>query len=94
MRPLGVGVTGFDGSGQSQGLLFEHDEQKKHRQLDTVIDQIKERFDAQAGLVGLITLVDGVLGQDAELLLLQLKCNLPQLISAPCFQKAERLGSA
>ena len=44
VRLLGVGVSGFDASGQSQGLLFDHGEQQKHRQLDTVDDQIKERF--------------------------------------------------
>ena len=44
VRLLGVGVGGFDGSGQSQGLLFDHAEHQKHRQLDSVVDQIKERF--------------------------------------------------
>ena len=48
VRLLGVGVSGFDGSGQSQGLLFDHEEQQKHRQVDVVVDQIKERFGGAA----------------------------------------------
>ena len=48
VRLLGVGVSGLDGSGQSQGLLFDHDEQQQHRQLDSVVDQIKERFGGAA----------------------------------------------
>ena len=48
VRLLGVGVTGFDASGQSQGLLFDHDVQQKHRKLDAVVDQIKERFGGAA----------------------------------------------
>ena len=48
VRMLGVGVSGFDGSGQSQGLLFDQDEQQMHRQLDTVVDQIKDRFGGAA----------------------------------------------
>lgn len=34
--------------GQSQGLLFDQKEQQKHRQLDSVVDQIKERFGGAA----------------------------------------------
>ena len=45
---LGVGVSAFDGAGQLQGLLFDHDEQQQHRQLDSVVDEIKERFGGTA----------------------------------------------
>lgn len=48
VRLLGVGVSGFDGAGQSQGLLFDYEEQHKHRQLDSVVDQIKERYGGAA----------------------------------------------
>jgi DNA polymerase-4 len=44
VRLLGVGVSGFENSGHSQGLLFDQGERQKHKQLDTSIDQITERF--------------------------------------------------
>jgi len=48
VRLLGVGVHGFDPSSQSQGLLFDHEEQQKQKQLDAVVDQIKDRFGGEA----------------------------------------------
>ena len=48
VRLLGVGISGLDASGDSQCLLFDHDEQQKHRQLNSVVDQIKERFGGAA----------------------------------------------
>jgi DNA polymerase-4 len=44
VRLLGVGVSGFEQSGQSQGLLFDQPEHEKQKQLDATIDQIKDRF--------------------------------------------------
>lgn len=44
VRLVGMDVSKFDASGHSQGLLFELEEQQKHRQIDSVVDQIKERF--------------------------------------------------
>jgi len=44
VRLLGFGVTGFDGSGQSQRHLFDELDRQRHRQLDRVADQISDRF--------------------------------------------------
>jgi DNA polymerase IV len=41
---LGMGVSGFDDSGLVQGLLFDQGEREKQSRLDTVTDQVKERF--------------------------------------------------
>ena len=39
-----MGVSGLDESGLRQGLLFDQDERRKQADLDTVNDQIRERF--------------------------------------------------
>ncbi len=44
VRLLGVGMSGFEHSGQSQGLLFDQGEHQKQEQLDAAIDQITDRF--------------------------------------------------
>lgn len=48
VRLLGVGVHGFDPSTESQGLLFDQEEQQKQKHLDGVVDQIKDRFGGEA----------------------------------------------
>ena len=47
VRLLGMGVTGLE-SQPTQGLLFDDEERQKQRQLDSVADQIKERFGSSA----------------------------------------------
>ena len=44
IRLLGVGVSGFEQSGQSQGMLFDQGEHQRQKQLDATIDQITDRF--------------------------------------------------
>ena len=44
IRLIGMGVSGFDTTGQVQGLLFDQDERKKQTDLDVAADQIRERF--------------------------------------------------
>ncbi len=44
VRLLGMGVSGFEESGQSQGLLFDQEERRRQSQLDTVTDEILDRF--------------------------------------------------
>ena len=44
VRLLGMGVSGFDESGQSQGLLFDQEERRRQGKLDTVTDEILDRF--------------------------------------------------
>ena len=44
VRLLGVEVSGFEHSDQSQGLLFDQGERHKQKQLDATIDQITDRF--------------------------------------------------
>ena len=44
VRLLGMGVSGFEESGQSQGLLFDREERQRQGQLDTVTDEILDRF--------------------------------------------------
>ncbi len=48
IRLIGMGVSGFDTTGQVQGLLFDQDERKKQAGLDVAADQIRERFGAGA----------------------------------------------
>jgi DNA polymerase-4 len=43
-RLLGVEVSGFEHSDQSQRLLFDQGEHEKQKQLDAAIDQITDRF--------------------------------------------------
>ena len=56
IRLLGMGVSGFEESGQSQGLLFDQEERKRQGQLDTVTDEILDRFGkgaiSRAGTMG------------------------------------------
>jgi DNA polymerase-4 len=44
VRLLGVEVSGFEHSDQSQRLLFDQSEHQKQKQLDAAIDQITDRF--------------------------------------------------
>ncbi len=44
-RPL---TGGLDDTGLVQGLLFEQDQRKKQTGVDTVSDQIRERFGSSA----------------------------------------------
>lgn len=48
VRLVGVGVSGFDESGLRQGLLFDQEDRQKQAGLDTVTDQIRERFGSSA----------------------------------------------
>jgi DNA polymerase-4 len=51
VRLLGVGVSGFGGSGAEQRLLFDEgggEDRSKQRQLDRVTDEIRQRFGAGA----------------------------------------------
>lgn len=48
VRLLGVGVSSFDDTGLSQGLLFDQDERKKQAGLDAAADHIRERFGSTA----------------------------------------------
>ena len=43
-----MGVSGFDGTGLVQGLLFDQEERQKQAGLDAVADQIRERFGSSA----------------------------------------------
>jgi DNA polymerase-4 len=44
VRLLGMGVSGLDDTGQVQGMLFDGEERENQCRVDTVADQIKERF--------------------------------------------------
>jgi DNA polymerase-4 len=57
VRLLGVGVSGFEHSYHSQGLLFDQGERQKQKQLDTAIDQIAG---APALTAGSMTSASGV----------------------------------
>jgi len=46
VRLLGMGVSGLDGSGLAQGMLFDQAERQKQARLDAVTDQLKDRFGA------------------------------------------------
>ncbi len=48
VRLLGMGVSGFDGTGLVQGFLFDQDQRKKQTGLDVASDQIRERFGSSA----------------------------------------------
>jgi DNA polymerase IV len=48
VRLLGMGVSGFDGTGLVQGLLFDQDQRMKQAGLDVATDQIRERFGSSA----------------------------------------------
>ncbi len=44
VRLVGMGVSGFDELGQSQGLLFDQEERRRQGKLDSVTDEILNRF--------------------------------------------------
>ncbi len=44
VRLLGMGVSGFDDSGESQGMLFDREERSRQGQVDAVTDEILGRF--------------------------------------------------
>ncbi len=44
VRLLGMGVSGLQPTGTSQQQLFDHEEHRKHGQLDAVADAIQDRF--------------------------------------------------
>ncbi len=46
VRLLGMGVSGLDGSGLAQGMLFDQAERQKQARLDAVTDELKDRFGA------------------------------------------------
>jgi DNA polymerase IV len=48
VRLVGMGVSGLDDSGTVQGLLFDRKERQKQARLDTVADQLKDRFGTEA----------------------------------------------
>jgi len=48
VRLVGMGVSGLDDTGLVQGMLFDQAERQKQSRVDTVADQIKERFGGTA----------------------------------------------
>lgn len=48
VRLLGMGVTGFDTSGEQQKMLFDGEARARRTRLDSVTDQIRERFGSEA----------------------------------------------
>ena len=48
VRLVGMGVSGLDDSGLIQGMLFDGQEREKQSRVDTVADEIKERFGTAA----------------------------------------------
>ncbi len=48
VRLVGMGVSGLDDTGLVQGMLFDQEERQKQSRVDTVADQIKERFGGTA----------------------------------------------
>jgi DNA polymerase-4 len=48
VRLIGIGVSGFDGTGLVQGFLFGQDERKKQTGLDVATDQIWEKYGSSA----------------------------------------------
>jgi DNA polymerase-4 len=48
VRLLGFGIHHLDGCGTSQQHLFDQPERERHRDLDTVADQIKAKFGTRA----------------------------------------------
>ena len=43
-----MGVSGLDDTGTVQGLFFDQEERQKQTRLDTVADQLKDRFGTEA----------------------------------------------
>jgi DNA polymerase-4 len=48
VRLVGMGVSGLDDTGLIQGMLFDREEREKQARLDTVADQLKDRFGTEA----------------------------------------------
>ena len=48
VRLLGMGASGLDDTRTVQGLLFDQDSRRKQARLDSVADQLKERFGTEA----------------------------------------------
>ncbi len=48
VRLLGMGVSDIDGSGQTQGHLFDDDQRERQTRLDHTGDSIRDRFGADA----------------------------------------------
>ena len=48
VRLIGMGVSGLDDTGLVQGMLFDQEERQKQTRLDTVADQLKDRFGTEA----------------------------------------------
>ena len=48
MRLLGVGVGNLNDTGTVQGMLFDREDRQKQTRLDTVVDELKERFGSTA----------------------------------------------
>lgn len=56
VRLLGMGLSGFDRSGEKQRQLFDEDESRRQGRLDRVTDQIRARFGQSAiGRAGGVT---------------------------------------
>ena len=43
-----MGVSGLDDTRQVQGMFFDWEEREKQARLDTVADQLKDRFGTEA----------------------------------------------
>ena len=48
VRLLGFGVNQLDGSGKTQQHLFDQPDRERHRELDSVADQIAAKFGKRA----------------------------------------------
>jgi DNA polymerase-4 len=48
VRLVGMGVSSIDDSGMVQRLLFDQEDRKRQSRLDTVADQLKDRFGTEA----------------------------------------------
>jgi DNA polymerase-4 len=44
VRLVGMGVSGLDDTGLTQGMLFDWEEREKQSRVDAVADEIKERY--------------------------------------------------
>jgi DNA polymerase IV len=48
VRLIGMGVSGLDGSGEHQAMLFDGEQRERQTRLDTTTDEIRERFGSAA----------------------------------------------
>ncbi len=48
VRLLGMGVSGLDDTGLVQGMLFDQEGRERQARLDTVVDELKQRFGTDA----------------------------------------------